>query len=113
MALLLEAPKAALPAPPGVRCAAAYSLRAGVHPLPSVRPDLPGMGGRKKASRSSSSSGSESGDSDDENIQPTQWVVAIVARVMTDDGRMFYLVRWGADDNGKPSDLILDPRVVN
>ena len=46
-------------------------------------------------------------------MQPTQWVVAIVARVMTDDGRMFYLVRWGADDNGKPSDLILDPRVVN
>ena len=60
------------------------------------------MGGRKKTStRSSSSSGSESGDSDDENGEPNQWVVAIVASTTTDDGKAFYLVRWGADDNGK------------
>tara|TARA_B100000795_G_C22542101_1_gene339238 strand:+ start:298 stop:639 length:342 start_codon:yes stop_codon:yes gene_type:complete len=59
------------------------------------------MGGRKQASRILSSSGSASGDSDDENSEPNQWVVDIVARTTTDDGKAFYLVRWGADNNGK------------
>ena len=59
------------------------------------------MGGRKQAPRISLPSGSEPGDSDDENGEPNQWVVDIVARTTTDDGKAFYLVRWGADNDGK------------
>ena len=61
------------------------------------------MGGRKPRSQIAPSSGSESGDSEspDADGQPDQWVVDIVASTKTNDGKAYYLVRWGADDSGK------------
>ena len=34
-----------------------------------------------------------------------QWVVGIVARAKDEDGNQYFLVRWGADDEGKPFDV--------
>ena len=34
-----------------------------------------------------------------------QWVVGIVAGARDGDGNEYYLVRWGADDKGKPFDV--------
>ena len=34
-----------------------------------------------------------------------QWVVGIFARAQDGDGNQYYLVRWGADDDGKPFDV--------
>ena len=61
------------------------------------------MVGRKPRSQIAPSSGSESGDSEspDADGQPDQWVVDIVASTKTNDGKAYYLVRWGADDSGK------------
>ena len=53
------------------------------------------------ANTSGDDAASEKGASD----KVDQWVVGIFARAQDGDGKQYYHVRWGADDEGKPFDV--------